>query len=116
MLSIVSNKAYGSRPIPCKHVPIMQTFCFDDICPGDDGLLMTEKTADDVVMFVDRVYRMGFVNLIVHCDEGISRSTAVAKAIVKAYKLPEETVEYRQIPDPNPHVYKLMTEAFKRGE
>lgn len=115
MLSINTvNILYGSRPVFCSHVPIIYKVNFDDIMPGEQGILMTTNDAEDVAKFVARVEEKGFTHLIVHCDEGISRSAAVAKAVAESRNLTEDTVNYMHAPNHNTHVYNFMKEALKK--
>lgn len=114
MLSICSSDiCYTSSPKSCRHVPLIKKVVFDDIMPGEHGLLMTEGQADDVMAFVKRIAELGFTHLIVHCDEGISRSAAAAQAIAESPGFTEAAVCYNRTPNPNSHVYELMKQAYE---
>lgn len=113
MVSIESSdRAYTSFPRPSSHVPLINTTIFDDIMPGEDGHLITDGQAAHIAKFIKRINELGFTHLIVHCDEGISRSAAVAKAAAEAFGIPDIAVRHNRTPNPNMHVYGLMKQTL----
>jgi len=51
-------------------------------------------------------------HLVVQCEQGVSRSPAIAAAIAVCLKLPSE--HFWQEHQPNQHVYDLVQDAFDR--
>ena len=116
MLSIGStNMNYVSAPRNCTHVPIIQTVMFDDIVPGEEGVLMTEGDAEQIAAFVDKMINMEFETLIFHCNAGMSRSAAVAKAAAEYAGFPVSEIEHKNPKRPNPYVYELTKTAFAKA-
>ena len=82
---------------------------FDDIefeRPGTHLQQITEQQGDDIWDFVEKVWDKSAL-LMIHCAAGISRSTAVAKAISDAYQ-PEQASYFDQLYSPNMLVYKVL--------
>lgn len=114
MVSISSvGERYGACPRPGGDVGRVLYLNFDDVTDKDDGCLFTVKDAMKIRDFVEACLETGTHMLYVHCDEGLSRSAAVARALHRHYVLPMGNVEYREGSRPNPHVYGLMLEALE---
>lgn len=91
---------------------------FYDATEGE--LLMTEKDAQDVWRFVYNALDWKVPHMVIHCEAGISRSAAVATAIVdrygervtwvnrdaKLYVMGEGMVPRFR---PNPYVFRVLT-------
>ena len=56
--------------------------------------------------FADDLDRLGCERLIIHCNEGVSRSAALAQAVFR-YHGGRDEVKTQRPPDPNPLVYEL---------
>jgi len=85
----------------------------DDVEPVPDGPMapelapMSEEDAERIATFVHE--QAGSVDaFVIHCEQGMSRSPAVAAAI--ADYLGEEPLVYFQHYSPNAHVFKLARE------
>jgi len=83
---------------------------FDDISePENPYILFDEALAVQVIDFVEEVRDSHEVEgILVHCEAGISRSSAVAKWISKKYVLPFPS-NYNLY---NKHVYRTLREAM----
>lgn len=89
---------------------------FDDVDqPSVYDRLMTEEQAVEIVDFMDKHRDK---KLVVHCQAGISRSSATACAWAYMQGLPELEEEIRQNPCfyPNAHVYRLLVNEIDRRE
>jgi predicted protein tyrosine phosphatase len=71
--------------------------------------LMTREQAKQICEFV-RKWDGHVGSVVVHCEQGMSRSPAVAAAISKCLGLDERSF-YRQY-QPNRHVYRLVLEEW----
>jgi predicted protein tyrosine phosphatase len=75
-------------------------------------VLMTEDQARQVWGFV-RQWEGQVGSIVVHCEQGMSRSPAVAAAICRAFGGdPEDFFREYQ---PNQYVFRLMNESNARG-
>jgi predicted protein tyrosine phosphatase len=85
---------------------------FDDIeWARETFVTFNEGHAKEIVEFASKVWEK--VDLIViHCNAGISRSTAVGKGISKFYQ-PEFTSSFDKLWSPNKLVYDLLHAAFE---
>ncbi|MEI8194537.1 MAG: hypothetical protein WCI73_01370 [Phycisphaerae bacterium] len=75
----------------------------------DDIKMMTPEQASQIWTFVDQhMAKVGVI--VVHCEQGMSRSPAVAAAISKSLGLDESRFwsEYQ----PNRHVYRSVLHAY----
>lgn len=90
-------------------VAILRLVFADLTHPWGNYILFDDEHAFDILDFVTMHWnRMG--TLMVHCDAGISRSSAVAAAISRL-KFGEEG-EFVDPPfDPNPRVYRILREV-----
>jgi predicted protein tyrosine phosphatase len=77
---------------------------------GEGYNLMEQKHAAQVVAFVEQVWD-NVELLMIHCHAGISRSSAIGKAISEKYEDQFHSY-YSKLYRPNPHVYKLVQEQF----
>jgi predicted protein tyrosine phosphatase len=85
---------------------------FDDAEPpaNDAVILMTPEQARQVVGFVASHER--YVDtVVVHCEQGMSRSPAVAAALCKA--MGGDDQQFWRNYSPNVHVYQLVSEAHR---
>ncbi|MDA8376274.1 MAG: hypothetical protein M0Z50_04200 [Planctomycetia bacterium] len=72
----------------------------------------TPAQADEIRDFV-RKHEPTVGTIVVHCQEGMSRSPAVAAAISDALGL--DARRFWQLYSPNQHVYHTVAAAFDRG-
>jgi predicted protein tyrosine phosphatase len=96
-------------------VPRVLRLCFDDAVDRSywQNLITREQAAaarDFVRALSDEVEL-----LIVHCTEGVSRSAAVAAAILEAHGADAGWIWHDSRYRPNPLVYRLVREAFDVG-
>lgn len=72
--------------------------------------LMSDEDAHKVVEFVERYKDK---RILVHCDAGISRSSAVAAAILKHYTGDDSMIFDSHWYNPNRWVYRKVLKAFE---
>ena len=107
------------KPVIPRRLGVKAVFytSFHDAEPGgndfrlpQDIVLMTREQARAIWKFVKR--HQGQVGSIVcHCEQGISRSPAVAIALAEAFG--SETTKIKAHAHPNQYVYRLMCRAIK---
>ena len=68
--------------------------------------------AEEICAFVHRYRRDGIGAIVVHCEQGMSRSPAVAAAISDALGLNPK--RFWQFHTPNEYVYHAVSDAFER--
>lgn len=73
--------------------------------------LITPAQADEICDFVHR-HKTTVGAIVVHCEQGMSRSPAVAAAISDALGL--DPGRFWQLYTPNQHVYHTVAHAFER--
>jgi predicted protein tyrosine phosphatase len=78
----------------------------------EDIVLMTEDQARQVWEFV-RQWEGQVGSVVVHCEQGMSRSPAVAAAIFQAFG--GDPQDFFREYQPNQYVYRLMNEVNARG-
>jgi len=84
---------------------------FDDISRPKPGLTeMDIEQAKSIWDFVDQIWNEVDL-LVIHCNAGMCRSPAVARAIAEKY-YPETAELYNQLYHPNKLVYRLMKETI----
>ena len=71
---------------------------------------MTQDQAAAIWEFVKR-HQSQVGSIVCHCEQGASRSPAVAIALAEA--LGSDTAEIEAYSNPNQHVYRLMCRAIK---
>lgn len=72
-----------------------------------DYSVFSERTALEILDFVEELWWEIEV-LMIHCDAGISRSSAVAAAISKLYLDDDSEFYDEDLYDPNPLVYDIL--------
>lgn len=88
---------------------------FDDVeLPRDSFIVISNEQALQIWNFVDQLWDKIDL-LMVHCHAGISRSTAVCKAISSKYQ-PEFTDYFEQLYSPNKLVYDILSKASNHFE
>jgi len=87
------------------HVQFHDAVPVDDFELPEEVVLMTADHAREIWQFVDR-YRTVAKLFLVHCEQGASRSPAVAAAIAKV--LGEDESRFFKEYVPNEYVYKLL--------
>jgi predicted protein tyrosine phosphatase len=75
-----------------------------------DIVLMTREQAMAIWKFVKR-HQNQVGSIVCHCEQGISRSPAVAIALAEAFG--SDTSKIKAHTHPNQHVYRLMCRAIK---
>ena len=100
-------------------VAILNLEFMDADCPGNNDVygnpttisdLMSDKDAKTVVDFVEQYKDK---RILVHCDAGISRSSAVVAAILKHYTGNDDMIFDSRRYNPNRWVYRKVLEAFE---
>lgn len=84
---------------------------FDD----EDTLIetrMTEDDAEQICKFLSFIKGKEVKRLIVHCDAGVSRSAAVAAAIMKYLDGSDASIFNNHFYAPNMHCYKMTLNAL----
>jgi predicted protein tyrosine phosphatase len=101
--------------IKSKHFRDGLFLTFDDIDgPCGDYIPMSQDQAEQIVNFVLR--NRDFPLIVCQCDGGVSRSGAMAAAIVWFLKGDDSEVWNNRFLYPNRHVYRLLVNEFvKRG-
>ncbi|MGC8541725.1 MAG: hypothetical protein ACP5QA_14000 [Phycisphaerae bacterium] len=74
--------------------------------------IITTAQADTICNFVHR-HKADVGSIVVHCEQGMSRSPAVAAAISDALGL--DPKRFWQLYTPNEYVYHTVSDAFERG-
>ncbi len=94
---------------------LLQLAFIDAIHPIRGFHLFDDEDAYEILDFITHCWeKVG--TLMVHCDAGISRSSAVAAAIARL-KFEEESEFWEPPFDPNPRVYRILREvATGRGD
>ncbi len=112
----IANTEDDFPPIPDENRHDLIQLAFADITmPANDFILFHDDHAHDILDFVTRNWD-AIDTLMVHCDAGISRSSAVAAAIAHL-KLDDESEFFEEPFDPNPRVYQTLREvATGRGD
>ena len=99
-------------------IAILELSFMDSDKPGENDVydnpttiddLMSDDDAQRVVTFVDKYKDK---RILVHCDAGISRSSAVAAAILKHYTGDDSMIFDSRWYNPNRWVYRKVLEAF----
>lgn len=84
---------------------------FDDVeLPRDNLIVISDEQALQIWNFVDRLWNQIDL-LMVHCHAGISRSTAVCKAVSKKHQ-PEYMDYFDQLYSPNKLVFKILNKVL----
>ena len=117
------NVDYTGYPVEAddenRVVAILSIEFMDADCPGDNDVygnpttisdLMSDEDAKTVVDFVEQYKDK---RILVHCDAGISRSSAVAAAILKHYTGDDSMIFDSRWYNPNRWVYRKVLEAFE---
>ncbi len=100
-------------------IAILSLEFMDADYPGDNDVygnpttisdLMSDEDAKTVVDFVEQYKDK---RILVHCDAGISRSSAVAAAILKHYTGNDDMIFDSRWYNPNRWVYRKVLEAFE---
>ncbi len=71
---------------------------------------MSPRQAERVWAFVER-YRNDAQTVVCHCEQGMSRSPAIAIALAEAFN--GDAAAIRRETQPNQYVYELMREAIR---
>lgn len=95
-------------------VALLQLAFADLTHPYPGYTLFHEDQAYDILDFVNQ-YWESIHTLLVHCDMGISRSSAVA-AVISRLKFGEEEEFFEEPFDPNPRVYGMLREVASGRE
>lgn len=99
-----------------RHTCMFLPIAFHDLDrpgPPEEGtVLITDKIAEDIAVFVDDAVNSGVKVLLVHCTAGVSRSPGVATAISQFYF--GDSSEFFKRYAPNMLVYRKVLEALRR--
>jgi predicted protein tyrosine phosphatase len=112
-----SRRGPAKLPPDPNRVDVLTLGFHDALLPSDpenEGVppgihLLSDEQVRSVVDFVER-HRNGVSAIVVHCNQGLSRSPAVAAAI--AEHLGEESNGFWKRHSPNATVYQLLKRAF----
>lgn len=74
-------------------------------------LFFNEDKARQIISFLDVLRDKNIVNLLIHCDAGVSRSGAVGIFAVRYYGLDEKKFLEENIIHPNSFVYDTLVEV-----
>jgi predicted protein tyrosine phosphatase len=96
-------KQLGLRDV--LHLAFHDAELADNMTLPEDITLMTEKHARQVWSFVKK-WENEVGTVVVHCEQGMSRSPAIAAALCK--RLGGDESRYFKHYQPNQHVYRLM--------
>ncbi len=91
---------HAAEPIPGTTLP-------------SDIVLMTSKQADTIRRFMEK-HLADVPTVVVHCEQGISRSPAVAAALCHA--LGGNDRRFWQDYQPNDHVFRLLLDAYDKSQ
>ena len=100
-------------------VAILSLEFMDADYPGDNDVYGNPTTVDDLMNDSEAKRVVAFVEhykdkrILVHCDAGISRSSAVAAAILKHYTGNDDMIFDSRWYNPNRWVYRKVLEAFE---
>ncbi len=100
-------------------IDILPIEFMDADSPGNDDVYGNPTTIDDLMSDEDAKKIVEFVKkykdkrILVHCDAGISRSSAVAAAILKHYTGDDSMIFDSRWYNPNRWVYRKVLEAFE---
>ena len=101
VITIEDSRIENPFRLDCEH-PKQLVLCFDDISvPLDDFIEPQEKHILQALSFADRI---GEGSILIHCHAGISRSSAIALAIIaKRIGKGKEQESVKILEQINPH-------------
>ena len=101
---------------------VLELSFMDSDNPGKNDVYGNPTTINDLMSNEDARKVVGFVEkykdklILVHCDTGISRSSAVAAAILKHYAGDDSVIFDNPMYNPNRWVYRKVMEAFNEND
>jgi predicted protein tyrosine phosphatase len=117
-ISVVTEDGNWPEISAANRVDLLQLSFADAIYPDSTGLLVLfgEEDAHRILDFVKAVWdRIDL--LMVHCEAGISRSSAIAAVVSRIYYGDDAPFVLSRLYEPNPLVYRIMVEvAVERGD
>lgn len=82
---------------------------FDDIdSDKEKGILFTNKNAEKIIRFVQRYEDID--TLIIHCNNGLSRSAAIKNALDECFELPSLSIPAVM----NRHIYSTIIKTWHK--
>ena len=112
LISIMDHKRDAQERLPA---PRVLRLCFEDAMDADHGQnLITAGQAEEICRFVLR-RRASIDTLIVHCTAGVSRSAAVAAAVLKGLGGSDEEIWNDPRYCLNGLVYTVVLAAFENA-
>lgn len=78
---------------------------------GPDFFLFSDEDAKKIVNFIKKYENSDIDEILIHCNAGVSRSTAVADAIAKY--LGKDNSIYFKNSKPNKYVYEKLIKKFE---
>ena len=117
LISILSTvETPLSQEVKDRYLDVLE-LRFDDIVEEQEGLsLFNFRHVKEIQHFVNK-HIIG--DIVVHCSQGVSRSTAVALAICiyikKNNNMLVETIRYSDKMNPNEHVTNVFKDVFEHG-
>lgn len=118
----MSLKANEKIPYACvisintpgrEHLDIAMPALYLDFSDTTDENGISMMDAKKIEIFVAANIARGYKHIIVHCDQGISRSAGVAAAILKAYNKDEDVILKNGRYCINPRCYEYVCKAFR---
>lgn len=96
-----------------EHLDIATPVLYLDFNDTTDETGISMMDAHKISIFVSSNVAQGNKHIIVHCDQGISRSAGVAAAILKAYNMDEDIILKNSRYCINPRCYEYVCKAFR---
>lgn len=118
----MSLKANEEIPYACvisintlgrEHLDIATPVLYLDFNDTTDENGISMFDARKIAIFVSSNVAQGNKHIIIHCDQGISRSAGVAAAILKAYNMDEDIILKNSRYCINPRCYEYVCKAFR---
>jgi len=108
----IKDDEFATLKYPDLYEDILEVLFADIDQPSVYDQLMTEEQAQQIFNFMDKYRDRKFV---VHCQAGISRSSAVGCSWAHMNGLPELEEKIRRTPCfyPNAHVYRRLVDAIE---
>ena len=95
-----------------EHLDIAAPVLYLDFYDTTDEKDISTEDAQKIAAFIKMNVKQGNTHIIVHCDQGVSRSAGVAAAILKAYGVDEDIILKSSHYNINPRCYEYVCKAF----
>ena len=111
--AVIVCSSYRIKEEKLSYLPNLLTMNFDDTINADNPRAFSPAHAKQVRLFIDGL-DSDITDLYICCDRGESRSTALAAAIMRYYRMDETPMWTNPHYHPNALVYRLQCAAFKK--